>query len=461
MVGKCRTLALLFTFFICSLCKGQLVPVYSFQQDDTLQKRKYFNEALDKKKQLIAGLQKEYIKDYKQAYEDMFEVVEDLLISPRSVTEKTADNYIKSIVAKIINANPELNGLDVRVIFSRDMPPNAYSIGDGTIAFNAGLFVFLGNEAEMAFVICHELAHYYLDHSRKRLDKYVAIANSDSLKREFKRLSKQEYKVAEQFEKLLKTFVFDIRRHSRDNEEEADRVGMQFLKKTGYSGNGFVTSMKLLDKIDDTALFTTLNLQKILSFPAYPFKERWIKKESVIFGALNPDDATGLTKKERDSLKTHPDCSKRILLLADSAATIKGSNFQVNEHYFKQLKEEFIPEIVEEVFKSGNISFNLYLSLQMLQDGKYNPLAIYSIARDLNLIYKHQKDHEMGLIIDSENKRHDEEYNLLIRMIYRMKLNEIAELNDSFCSYYQEQMKSYEGFTQEMKKAIENKQAHL
>jgi hypothetical protein len=460
MVGKCRTFALLFTFFICSLCQGQLVPVYSFQHDDTLLKRKYYQEALDKKKQLIAGLQKDNIKDYKQAYEDMFEVVEDLLISPRSVTEKTADNYIKSIVAKIINVNPELKGLDVRVLFSRDMPPNAYSIGDGTIAFNAGLFVFLDNEAEMAFVICHELAHYYLNHSRKRLDKYVEIANSDSLKREFKRLSKQEYKVAEQFEKLLKTFVFDIRRHSRDNEEEADRVGMRFLKKTGYSGNGFVTSMRLLDKIDDTALFTSLNLQTILSFPAYPFKERWIKKESVIFGALNPDEATGLTKKERDSLKTHPDCSKRITLLSDSAAAISGKYFQVDEQLFKQLKQEFIPEIVEEVFKSGNISFNLYLSLQMLQDGKHTPLAIYSIARDFNLIYKHQKAHEMGLIIDSENKMYDEGYNLLIRMLYRMRLNEIAELNDNFCSFYGEQMKNYEGFTTEMEKAKENKLAH-
>jgi hypothetical protein len=460
MVVKCRILAVLFTFFFCSLCQGQLVPVYSFQQDDTLQKRKYYNEALDKKKLLIAGLQKQNIKDYKQAYEDMFEVVEDLLISPRSVTEKAAHNYIKSIVTKIITTNSELKGLDVRVIFSRDLPPNAYSIGDGTIAFNAGLFVFLDNEAEMAFVICHELAHYYLNHSRKRMDKYVEIANSDSLKKEFKRLSKQEYKVGEQFEKLLKTFVFDIRRHSRDNEEEADRVGMRFLKKSGYNGNGFITSMRLLDKIDDTSLFTSLNLQKILSFPAYPFKEKWIKKESVIFGALNPDDATGLTKKERDSLKTHPDCSKRIALLADSAAAISGKYFQVDEPLFKQLKLEFIPEIVEEVFKSGNIGFNLYLSLQMLQDGKYIPLAVYSIARDLNLIYKQQKAHEMGLIIDSENKRYDEEYNLLIRMLYRMRLNEIAEMNSNFCSYYQEQMKNYEGFAIEMEKAKENKLAH-
>ena len=460
MVGKSRIFTVLFTFFICALCKAQLIPVYSFQQDDTLLKRKYYNEALQKKKTLIDSLQKDKIKDYKQAYENMFEVVEELLIGPRSVTEKVADSYIKSVVAKIINVNPELKGLDVRVVFSRDIPPNAYSIGDGTIAFNAGLFVFLDNEAEMAFVLCHELAHYYLQHSKKNIDRQVEIINSDSLKKEIKRLSKQEYRVGEQFEKLLKSFAFDARRHSRDKEEEADRVGLRFIKNTGYSGNGFITSMRLLDKIDDTALFTSLNLQKVLSFPGYPFKERWIKKESVIFGAINTDEASGLTKKERDSLKTHPDCSKRIMLLADSAATINGKYFQVDEQLFKQLKQEFIPEIVGEVYKSGNISFNLYLSLQMLQEGKHTPLAIYSIARDFNLIYKHQKDHELGLIIDSENKKLAEGYNLLIRMLYKMRLNEIAELNYSFCSNYQEQMKNYEGFAEEFEKATENMLAH-
>jgi hypothetical protein len=148
------------------------------------------------------------------------------------------------------------------------------------------------------------------------------------------------------------------------------------------------------------------------------------------------------------------------MLLADSAATISGKHFQVGEQLFHQLKQDFIPEIVEEVFKSGNISFNLYLSLQMLQEGKHIPLAIYSIARDFNLIYKHQKDHEMGLIIDSENKNLTEGYNLLIRMLYKMRLNEIAELNYSFCTKYQEQMKNYEGFVGEAEKATKNMLAH-
>ncbi len=432
---------------------AQLTPLHVFQEDDTLLKRKYYNEALQKKNALISSLKSDNARDYKAAYDNMFETVRDLLISTRSVTESIADNYIKSVAAKIINANAELKELDVRVIFSRDFSPNAYSVGDGTIAFNAGLFVFLDNEAEMAFILCHEMAHYYLEHSKKKIDKLIRTANSDSLKKELKRLSKQEYNVGEQLDKLLKAILFDIHRHGRDGEEEADRTGMHFFKNTGYSGKGFITSMQLLDKIDDTTMFARLNLQKILTFPGHPFKERWIKKESVIFGAINPDEASGLTKKERDSLKTHPDCSRRIELLSETASKINGINFQVNEALFRKLKQDFIPEIVEEVYKSGNVSFNLYLSLQMLQANKHIPLAVYSIARDLNLIYKRQKEHQLGLIIDSESRYFTEEYNTLLRMLYRLRLNEIAGLNANFCSFYQQQMKNYQDFEEEMTKA--------
>jgi len=439
---------------------SQRMPVYKFQEDDTLLKRKYFDAALQKKALLLNSLNKEKSKNYKEAYEDMFEVVKDLLLSTRSVTEEKADNYIKAVASKIISSNPELKGLDTRIIFTRDFSPNAYSIGDGTIAFNAGLFIYLNNEAEMAFVLGHELAHYYLDHSKKRIDKLVYLINSDSLKKELKRLSKQEYRIGEELDKIIKSLAFDIKRHSREGEEEADRVGVRFLRNSGYHGNGFITSMQILDKIDDTAMFSSLNLQKILSFPDYPFRERWIKKESAIFSGLNPEEASGLSAKERDSLKTHPNCTRRISLLESSVMNISGKEFQVDEQLFNQLKRDLIPEIIEEVFRSGNISLNLYLCLEMLQEGKHMPLAAFSIARDLNLIYKHQKEHQLGLIIDTENRRFNESYNLLLRMIYKLRLSEIADLNTSFCTYYMDQMKNYDGFEKEFQKAKQNKLAH-
>lgn len=416
---------------------------------------------MQQKKSLLAALPKENSKDYKEVYESMFEMVEDLLNSHRSVTETAADNYIKSVANRIIQSNPELKSLDLRILFSRDFVPNAYSIGDGTIAFNAGLFVYLNTEAEMAFVICHEIAHFYLQHSQKRIDKMVRLVNSDSLKRELKRLSKKEYRVGEELEKISKALAFDIKRHSREGEQEADRIGLRFLRKSGYGGRAFLSTMQMLDRIDDSSLFSALELPKVLSFPGYPFRDRWIKKESAIFGAMNPEEASGLSRKEKDSLKTHPDCSKRIALLGDSAKAISGSDFLVDEQLFRKLKDDFVPELLGEVYQAGNISFNLYMSLQLLQDKKYVPLAVYSIARNLNQIYQYQKEHRLGLIADTEGRYFDEEYNTLLRMLWRLRLSEIAELNAHFCDYYQSMMAGYEGFEEEWRKAKEHQSAHL
>ncbi|HUR66854.1 MAG TPA: M48 family metallopeptidase [Chitinophagaceae bacterium] len=436
---------------------SQSRPVYSFWQDDSLIKKRYYDQALKKKETLIASLDKGYKKDYKEIYENRFEEIADLLQSSRTITQPEVHQYLQSLVKKIVDANTKLQSLELRIVFSRDWWPNAYSIGEGTIAFNAGLFVYLNNESEVVFVLCHELAHLYLDHSKKRIDKMVMLGNSDSLKRELKKLSKQEYRIGEQLDKLFKTLVFDLRRHSREGEEEADREGMNFFTNTGYTGGGFISAMKVLDKIDDTSLFSPLNIGKVLSFPDYTFRERWIKKESVIFGTLNPEDAGDLSKKERDSLKTHPDCTRRIALLADRAHSIEGKEFLVNESLFTRLKQEFIPEMMEEIYKRGNVGFNLYLALQMLQDEKYKPLAIYAIARDLNRIYTSQKQHELGLIIDSENRRYDEEYNQLLRMLSRLRLSEIADLNLHFCTFYRNEMKEYEGFEDQFKQATQHK----
>ena len=202
---------------------AQLQPVYSFQKDDSLLKRQMYELSARKNSQLISSLGKENRDDYKKIYEERLDNIKDLLLSRRTVTDSVAHQYLQAVLNRIIAANPELKGTDARVVFTRDWWPNAYSMGDGTIAFNAGLLILLRNEAELAFVLCHELAHYYLDHSGLAIRKYVNTVNSDEFQKELRRLSKEQYRVNEQLENLAKKMVFDNRRHSRDKEAEADK----------------------------------------------------------------------------------------------------------------------------------------------------------------------------------------------------------------------------------------------
>lgn len=439
---------------------AQLQPVYSFQKDDSLLKRQMYELSARKNSQLISSLGKENRDDYKKIYEERLDNIKDLLLSRRTVTDSVAHQYLQAVLNRIIAANPELKGTDARVVFTRDWWPNAYSMGDGTIAFNAGLLILLRNEAELAFVLCHELAHYYLDHSGLAIRKYVNTVNSDEFQKELRRLSKEQYRVNEQLENLAKKMVFDNRRHSRDKEAEADKQAFLFLKRTGYDGMGIKTALQMLDRSDDTLLFRPLKLEELFGFNDYPFKSKWTRKESAIFGAMGEDDGSGLTKKEKDSLKTHPDCSKRISLLEDSIITIKGKDFLVDEKRFEQLKKDFLAEIAEQNYRNGNFGRNLYFSLQLLQQETYRPMATVSVLRALNAIYEAQKNHKIGLAVDTETKGYPEDYNLLLRLLNRVRLDEIASLAWYFGSARQEGMKKYQGFEEEWNKARKNREAN-
>ena len=114
----------------------------------------------------------------------------------------------------------------------------------------------------------------------------------------------------------------------------------------------------MLDNVDDSLLFKPLKLEQVFNFPDYPFKKRWIQKESVLFSEMKEDDSP-LTQKEKDSLKTHPDCAKRILMLEDSVRKAgEGKKFLVNEQLFKQLKEDFVVEMV-----AGIVHINIKMFL--------------------------------------------------------------------------------------------------
>ncbi len=144
-----------------------------------------------------------------------------------------------------------MQALDLKIVFTRDWWPNAACMTDGSIVFNAGLMVYLQNEAELAFILCHEIAHYYLQHNSKAIKKYVETVTSKEYQSELKRLSKQQYGANNELETLAKTTAFNSRRHSRDNASQADLYAYRYLKKTGYDVNGIKTTLQLLDKIDD------------------------------------------------------------------------------------------------------------------------------------------------------------------------------------------------------------------
>lgn len=421
-------------------------------RDDSLRRIEMATQSQEKKDVLIKNATGPYAREYKKIYEDQFAEIGKLWSGTRAITAPQVQQYLQQLVNKITAVNPDLVNSDARVIFTRDWWPNAYSMGDGSIAVNAGLLIHLNNEAELIFILCHELAHYKLDHTGKSIRKYVETINSDTYQSELKRLSKETYRVNQQLEKLSSGFLLSSRRHSRDNEAEADRQALMWMRRTGYDCNGIRSCLQLLSEIDQAESFPSPVLNQVFNFPDYPFKTRWIQKESAIFSQLETADGAG----EKDSLRTHPDCEKRIALLTDSLAACEGRGqlFQAEENMFVRLKKELFFEIAAQCYRENQLSRHLYYSLQLLQaDSAYVPLAAWSVARCLNTLYEKTKEHQIGSSVDKEGEEWSAGYNQLLRMLNRVRLEELAQLNFQFCRTYVAQARSYPGFLEEARLA--------
>ena len=263
---------------------AQTALLYTPVKDDTdklknLQteiKKQYEKDSLS-----ITGENKKYILEiYRERFKDLNELFE----IKEPLTEATASTYLTAIANEIINKNAELKKLAPRFFFSRAWWPNAYSTGEGTIVFNIDLFIKLQNESQVAFVLCHELAHLYLDHSNKKITKYINTIYSEEYQDKLKELRKKKYDKKDELDKLEMGFAFKSFRHSREFESEADSVGLRFMKNTTYDCKEALGCLGILDEIDEEKMDYSKELPKVFSFSEYPFRKRWIEKESAFFG---------------------------------------------------------------------------------------------------------------------------------------------------------------------------------
>ena len=440
----------------CTLLSAQQNPFYTFQTDDTILKKNWVQSLRMVKTSWLSKVSPSLKKDYEEIYKTHFEQIEKIINGKSSITAKEPHAYLQQVVTKIIKANPVLIADELRIFFTRDWWPNAYSMGDGSIAINAGLVIHMHNEAELAFVLCHELAHYYRAHTLQSVDNYVSVTNSPAFQNRLKELSKQQYGVNKELEKLSLNLIFNSRHHSRSKETEADLQAFSFFKNTGYNANGIVSLLQLLDTVDRATVFPKLNVQTILNFEGYPFKKKWIQEESAIFAKIQTQTADDKAK-EVDSFKTHPDCVVRIATLKDSVSThTTGKDFLVDENYFQKLKEELLLEMIEHTYQSDNLSRNLYYNLQLLQQQKQSNLAAYFIVRDLNKLYEQQKKHKAGLLVDTENKFYAEDYNQLLRLLNRIRLDELAQMTRAFCNRYLSSLKDFQPVAEQINIAEKN-----
>jgi predicted Zn-dependent protease len=150
--------------------------------------------------------------------------------------------YLQAIAVKLAKPLEGING-DIEVVLLNDDEINAFTPGGGKILVKEGLLSLCNTEAEVAAVLAHELAHIAMRHPRKL--KQVSLARRagdrfvESILPEGLKNGAIEKLMRNSGRATLNVFV-------RNQEYQADSVGIDLLARAGYEPDAMVSLQRSL-----------------------------------------------------------------------------------------------------------------------------------------------------------------------------------------------------------------------
>ena len=125
---------------------------------------------------------------------------------------------------------------------------NAYAFPDGTIAITRGMLVELENEAQLAAVLGHEIAHVNCGHTASAMSKSTVFnALVAGTKGYLASTGSSWADLAGTAGQLGSQVV--LASYSRTQERQADQGGMMYMVRAGYDPQGMVDLMHLLVRL--------------------------------------------------------------------------------------------------------------------------------------------------------------------------------------------------------------------
>jgi predicted Zn-dependent protease len=163
-------------------------------------------------------------------------------------------DIVKKVASRVTKAAEAMDkpgfNWDVRVI-DRDNP-NAVCLPGGKIIVHSGLVPYAKNEAGLAAIIAHEIAHAVARHSGERLSQQVALRGAIDIGKEM--LKQKEGNLDNKTKLLLGALGLGgtlgiVLPYSRIHEFEADRIGQLYMARAGYDPAEAVKVWERMSKV--------------------------------------------------------------------------------------------------------------------------------------------------------------------------------------------------------------------
>lgn len=369
-------------------------------------------------------------KVFKKRDEKIIEAIEDSMY----FFNDTLRNSLNDILKNIYRSNPQISSDNYFFFIRNSAVPNAACYGDGNYELNLGLFSACKTDDELAFVICHEIAHLLLNHSIKNVTKRVVELNSDDTKKKIREIKRKKYGRTKAGLSLVDDLYIDLLDHSRAAEVEADSLGYILFNKTKYNKEASVSSLTRLKKVDDMIFSHNVKLDSVFSFETYPFKQFWLEQELSLFDREEKINDYQLVS---DTITTHPEIKHRIEKLKSNFNVISSaatSNFSLGP-----ISKMAVHQSIQYTIDLKLLDLSLYQLIEKFHNKSVDEdYYVITMATVLKRIYEEKKNHKLGKYIPGANNLSDEKVLNQIRLfLHNLELNEIKTLGLKFCeSYY-------------------------
>ncbi|MBI9076575.1 MAG: M48 family metalloprotease [Desulfatibacillum sp.] len=145
---------------------------------------------------------------------------------------------IGAILLQGVPAQP----FEFRFFVANESVYNAFAGPGGFVVINAGLIEALTNEDQLAGIMAHEIAHVTCRHISEKIDKNKKVSAASAVGMIASLIAGFPAGAVLSSAGATSTMLA----YSRADESQADEIGVQYLLKAGYSGQGLVEAMQVM-----------------------------------------------------------------------------------------------------------------------------------------------------------------------------------------------------------------------
>lgn len=332
-------------------------------------------------------------------------LIDQVLHSGRVLFNDPISSYLNEVLDEVLKDNQVLKQ-KIRVYAVKSSIVNSFTTDDGIIFVNLGLIAQLENEAQLAFVLCHEIAHYTEKHVINAYVQKEELRNGEAIKR-----TSFDAKLLEQSQ------------YSKDLEQEADKLGLRRFLNTSYSPKSLVNVYEVMRYAH-------------LPFDDIPFDREYFNsayyKVHESYYLNNVKSVEALSDMDNSSTHPSPTARKQLMLTELATEAQDGADYIIGQSQFEEIRTICRFELTELYLNSNSPIKGIYNTFLLQKEYPENAYLKKSVARALYRLSKFKSGGSYGFVhpgyshIEGESQQ-------LFHLLYQLKPEELCILASGYC----------------------------